>query len=98
MKHARRIVMWMQPPRPPAAAWQQHERESSAVAPRIARHEFRQVDRALPDTRERILHDVATRLALRRIIEVLQLTAAASIPLVMHTPRVDAMRRRRHDL
>jgi hypothetical protein len=55
IEHARRIIMWMQPTRPPTAARQQHQRQPSAVAPRFTGHEFRQRDRALPDTRQRIL-------------------------------------------
>jgi hypothetical protein len=35
---------------------------------------------------------VATRFALRRVIEMLQLTAAASVTLIVRASRLDAMR------
>jgi hypothetical protein len=41
---------------------------------------------------------VATRRALRLVIEMLQLTPTTPITLVMHTARINTMRRRGHDL
>src|SRR5438270_841028 len=94
------IVIGMHPDHPSAVRRAAHgQRELATITP-LARTRFhrREPDITLADAEHGVANHAALRLDLRRIVDVLQLAAAAFVNAIVLARRLDALRRRRENL